>query len=35
MDFDLPEELKMVQSLVRDFVTNQLKPLERLSRASR
>jgi len=29
MDFDIPEELKMVQSLVRDFVTDQLKPLER------
>jgi acyl-CoA dehydrogenase len=29
MDFDIPEELKMVQSLVRDFVDQQLKPLER------
>ncbi len=29
MDFDIPEELKMVQSLVRDFVNEQLKPLER------
>jgi len=29
MDFELPEELKMVQSLVRDFVNHQLKPLER------
>ena len=29
MDFELPEELKMVQSLARDFVANQLKPLER------
>ncbi len=29
MDFELPEELKMVQSTVRDFVTEQLKPLER------
>lgn len=29
MDFDIPEELKMVQSLVRDFVNDQLKPLER------
>jgi len=29
MDFDIPEELKMVQSLVRDFVNHQLKPLER------
>ena len=29
MDFELPEELKMVQSLVRDFVSDQLKPLER------
>jgi acyl-CoA dehydrogenase len=29
MDFEIPEELKMVQSLVRDFVNNQLKPLER------
>lgn len=29
MDFELPEELKMVQSLVRGFVNDQLKPLER------
>lgn len=29
MDFEIPEELKMVQSLVRDFVSDQLKPLER------
>ncbi len=29
MDFDLPEDLKMVQSLARDFVRDQLKPLER------
>lgn len=29
MDFGLPEELKMVQSLTRDFVREQLKPLER------
>lgn len=29
MDFEIPEELKMVQSLVRDFVNDQLKPLER------
>jgi acyl-CoA dehydrogenase len=29
MDFELPEELKMIQSLTRDFVTDQLKPLER------
>ena len=29
MDFELPEELKMVQSLTRDFVNDQLKPLER------
>ena len=29
MDFELPEELKMVQSLVRDFVDDQLRPLER------
>jgi acyl-CoA dehydrogenase len=28
MDFDIPKELKMVQSLVRDFVNHQLKPLE-------
>ncbi|MCK4221542.1 MAG: acyl-CoA dehydrogenase family protein [Dehalococcoidia bacterium] len=30
MDFEIPEELKMVQSMVRDFVTDQLKPLERV-----
>ncbi len=29
MDFEIPEDLKMVQSLVRDFVNGQLKPLER------
>ncbi|MCD6300153.1 MAG: acyl-CoA dehydrogenase family protein, partial [Dehalococcoidales bacterium] len=29
MDFEIPEELKMVRSLVRDFVNDQLKPLER------
>jgi alkylation response protein AidB-like acyl-CoA dehydrogenase len=29
VDFDIPEDLKMVQSLVRDFVRDQLKPLER------
>lgn len=29
MDFELPDELKMIQSTVRDFVTEQLKPLER------
>ena len=29
MDFEISEELKMVQSLVRDFVSEQLKPLER------
>jgi acyl-CoA dehydrogenase len=29
MDFELPEELRMVQSVVRDFVAQQLKPLER------
>lgn len=29
MDFDIPEELKMIQSLVRDFVRDQLRPLER------
>lgn len=29
MDFELPEELKMVQSLARDFVKEQLRPLER------
>ena len=29
MDFSLPEESKMVQSLARDFVRVQLRPLER------
>jgi alkylation response protein AidB-like acyl-CoA dehydrogenase len=29
MDFAIPQDLKMVQSLVRDFVSDQLKPLER------
>jgi len=29
MDFELPEELRMVQSAVRDFVAGQLKPVER------
>jgi acyl-CoA dehydrogenase len=29
MDFELPEELKMVQNLARDFVDERLKPLER------
>ena len=29
MDFELSEDLKMIQSLVRDFVNDQLKPLER------
>ena len=29
MDFEIPEELKMIQSMVRDFVAEQLKPLER------
>ena len=29
MDFEIPEDLKMVQCLVRDFVHDQLKPLER------
>ncbi len=29
MDFELSEELKMIQSLARDFVADQLKPLER------
>jgi acyl-CoA dehydrogenase len=29
MDFELPEELKMIQSLTRDFVDDRLKPLER------
>src|SRR4030042_5734454 len=29
MDVDIPEELNMIQTMMRDFVTNQLKPLER------
>ena len=29
MDFKLSEELKMIQSLTRDFVNDRLKPLER------
>lgn len=29
MDFDIPEDLNMIQTMIRDFVTNQLKPLER------
>jgi len=29
MDFEIPEELKMIQSTVKDFVTEQIKPLER------
>ncbi len=29
MDFELPEELKMIQSLARDFVESNIKPLER------
>ncbi|MDD4877016.1 MAG: acyl-CoA dehydrogenase family protein [Dehalococcoidales bacterium] len=29
MEFELSEELKMIQSLTRDFVNEQLKPLER------
>jgi len=29
MDFELSEEQKMIQSLARDFVNEQLKPLER------
>ncbi len=29
MDFELSEELKMIQSLAKDFVDQQLKPLER------
>jgi len=29
VDFEIPEELKMTQSLVRDFVRDQLRPLER------
>jgi len=30
VDFEIPEELKMIQSIVRDFITEQLKPLERI-----
>ena len=30
MDFEKPEELKMVQTAVRQFVKEQLKPLERI-----
>ena len=29
VDFEIPEDLKMVQSLVRDFVHDELRPLER------
>ena len=29
MDFEIPQDLKMIQDLVRDFVNDQLKPLER------
>ena len=29
MDFELSEELKMIQGLARDFVNDQLRPLER------
>jgi len=29
MDFEISEEAKMIQGLVRDFVVEQLKPLER------
>ena len=29
MDFNIPEDMKMVQTLTRDFVKNQLIPLER------
>ena len=29
MDFELSEELKMIQSLAHDFINEQLKPLER------
>jgi len=29
VDFSIPEDLKMVQTLVRDFVNDQLRPLER------
>jgi len=30
MEFEKPEELEMVQTAVRQFVTEQLKPLERM-----
>lgn len=30
MDFELSEELKLIQSTVKDFVNEQLKPLERI-----
>lgn len=30
MDFMIPEELRAIQSTVKDFVTDQLKPLERI-----
>ncbi len=30
MEFEKPEELKMIQSTVREFVSEQLKPLERI-----
>ena len=29
MDFEIPQDLRMIQGLVRDFVNDQLKPLER------
>ena len=29
MDFEISQDLKMIQSLVKDFVNDQLKPLER------
>ena len=29
MDFEIPQELKLIQNLVRDFIKDQLKPLER------
>ncbi|MEJ2046932.1 MAG: acyl-CoA dehydrogenase family protein, partial [Dehalococcoidia bacterium] len=29
MDFEIPQDLKMIQGLVRDFVNDQIKPLER------
>ncbi|MFC1999939.1 acyl-CoA dehydrogenase family protein [Chloroflexota bacterium] len=29
MEFGIPEDLKMIQTLVRDFVNDQLRPLER------